>query len=145
DKGHFTNNADTSGVPVGSTWKPYVLAAAMTYGTQNTDDGVGLSPTSKYNGNDMIIIKDRNGNPIPGENGPFRQKNESNKAYGFVTLKEAMQDSINSPFVQLGIDVGLKKVRDVAEDTGILEESMDTLNASFSLGTSTPSAIRMAS
>ena len=33
DKGHFSNNADTFGVPVGSTWKPFVLAAAMKNGT----------------------------------------------------------------------------------------------------------------
>ncbi|MBT2397566.1 transglycosylase domain-containing protein [Streptomyces sp. ISL-100] len=145
DKKHFTNNADTWGVPVGSTWKPYVLAAAMKHGTHNSGSE-GLSPLSKYNGNDMIEIKYPSGNPVPGKNGqPFRQKNESDKAYGYVTLREAMEKSINTPFVQLGMDVGLDKVADMAEDTGILEESMDQRNASFSLGTSTPSAIRMAS
>ncbi|WP_274560526.1 transglycosylase domain-containing protein [Streptomyces spiramyceticus] len=144
DQKHFTNNADTSGVPVGSTWKPYVLAAAMEHGTHKTG-GEGLSPMSKYNGNDMLEIKYPSGNPVPGKNGqPFRQKNESDKAYGYVTLREAMEKSINSPFVQLGIDVGLSKVAKMAEDTGILKESMDQQNASFSLGTSTPSAIRMA-
>ncbi|MFJ6939298.1 transglycosylase domain-containing protein [Streptomyces sp. NPDC101132] len=145
DKKHFTNNANTSGVPVGSTWKPYVLAAAMEYGTQNTD-GEGLSPESKYNGNDLIVIKNRDGDPVMGSNGrPFRQKNESPTRYGMVTLDEAMQKSINTPFVQLGFDVGHSKVREVAESTGILEESMNPNNdASFMLGTSTPSAIRMA-
>ncbi|MET9507126.1 transglycosylase domain-containing protein [Streptomyces flavidovirens] len=145
DKKHFTNNADTSGVPVGSTWKPYVLAAAMEHGTHNSG-GEGISPLSKYNGNDMIEIKYPSGNPLPGKNGqPFRQKNESDKAYGYVTLKEAMEKSINTPFAQLGIDVGLNNVRKVAENTGILKDSMDpNNNASFSLGTSTPSAIRMA-
>ncbi|MFI6640407.1 transglycosylase domain-containing protein [Streptomyces sp. NPDC050504] len=144
DKKHFTNNADTSGVPVGSTWKPYVLAAAMKYGTQNTDPGEGLSPQSKYNGDDLIVIKDRNGDPLLSQGKPFRQKNESPTPYGYVTLEKAMEKSINTPFVQLGVDVGLKNVRDVAESTGILKDSMDQLNASFSLGTSTPSAIRMA-
>ncbi|MFJ7157435.1 transglycosylase domain-containing protein [Streptomyces sp. NPDC101118] len=145
DKKHFTNNANTSGVPVGSTWKPYVLAAAMEYGTQNTD-GEGLSPESKYNGNDLIVIKNRDGDPVMGSNGrPFRQKNESPTRYGMVTLDEAMQKSINTPFVQLGFDVGHSKVREVAESTGILDESMNPNNdASFMLGTSTPSAIRMA-
>ncbi|MGR8009565.1 transglycosylase domain-containing protein [Streptomyces hypolithicus] len=145
DKKHFTNNADTSGVPVGSTWKPYVLAAAMKHGTQSTN-GAGLSPMSKYNGNDLTVIRKQDGTPMPGKDGqPFRQKNENPKPYGYVTLKEAMQDSINTPFAQLGIDVGLQKVRDTAAETGILRESMDPNdNASFSLGTSTPSAIRMA-
>ncbi|MFF3339269.1 transglycosylase domain-containing protein [Streptomyces flavidovirens] len=144
DKKHFTNNADTSGVPVGSTWKPYVLAAAMQDGTYKTRP-TGLSPLSKYNANDLIEIKYPSGAPVPGKNGqPFRQKNESDKAYGYVTLREAMEKSINTPFVQLGFDVGHQKVADMATRTGILKDTMDSFNASFFLGTSTPSAIRMA-
>ncbi|MGP3924391.1 transglycosylase domain-containing protein [Streptomyces sp. 8N616] len=144
DQNHFNNNADTSGVPVGSTWKPYVLAAAMEYGTYKSD-GEGISPQSKYNGNDKVVIKDRNGQPIPGPGGePFRQKNEGEKRWGYITLEKAMEQSINSPFAQLGVDVGLGNVKEIAMDTGILEETMDRLNVSYSLGTSTPSAIRMA-
>jgi membrane peptidoglycan carboxypeptidase len=58
-----------------------------------------------------------------------------------------MEQSINTPFVQLGIDTGLDNTRKVAKSVGILEDSFDKgnyRNASFSLGTSTPSAIRMA-
>ncbi|MFJ6571397.1 transglycosylase domain-containing protein [Streptomyces sp. NPDC091292] len=147
DEGHYTNNANTRGVPVGSTWKPFVLAAAMEYGTPKSDHEP-LSPMSKYNGNDLIVINDQNGEPIRDAKGqPFRQKNEGTKAWGDVTLRKAMEQSINTPFVQLGIDVGLDKTRDVAKSVGILEDSFDTgnlRNASFSLGTSTPSAIRMA-
>ncbi|MCX4664999.1 penicillin-binding protein [Streptomyces uncialis] len=148
EAGHYSNNANTTGVPVGSTWKPYVLAAAMKYGTFRSK-GVPLSPLTKYNGNDLIVINDQNGDPIKDAKGrPFRQKNESEKVWGDVTLFDAMQDSINTPFVQLGIDVGLSKTRSVTKDLGILESSFDEgnlNNASFSLGTSTPSAIRMAS
>jgi membrane peptidoglycan carboxypeptidase len=64
-----------------------------------------------------------------------------------VTLKKAMEQSINSPFAQLGVDVGLSKTRKVAQSMGIREDSFDKGNlgnVSFSLGTSTPSAIRMA-
>ncbi|QKW07812.1 penicillin-binding protein [Streptomyces sp. NA04227] len=147
DKGHYINNANTKGVPVGSTWKPLVLAAAMEHGTVQSGEE-GISPKSRYNGNDLIVIKDRNGDPIKGPDGePFRQKNESAEPFGNVTLTKAMEKSINTPFVQLGIDVGLDKTRDLAKKTGILEESFDKgnlNNASFSLGTSTPSAIRMA-
>ncbi|MER7758428.1 transglycosylase domain-containing protein [Streptomyces sp. NPDC097619] len=145
DKNHFSNNANTIGVPVGSTWKPYVLAAAMEYGTDNSD-GEGLSADSKYNGNDLTVIKNRDGQPLRYADGRvFRQKNENPKAYGFVTLHEAMEKSINTPFAQLVFDVGHDKVRSVAKATGILDESMNKNNdASFALGTSTPSAIRMA-
>ncbi|MBW5480746.1 transglycosylase domain-containing protein [Streptomyces bambusae] len=145
DKKHFSNNANTIGVPVGSTWKPYVLAAAMQYGTQNSK-GAALSADSKYNGNDQTVINDRNGTPLRDSSGrPFKQKNESPTQYGYVTLNEAMEKSINTPFAQLVFDVGHEKVRRVAESTGILRDSMDPANnASFALGTSTPSAIRMA-
>ncbi|NEC92729.1 penicillin-binding transpeptidase domain-containing protein, partial [Streptomyces sp. SID12501] len=76
---------------------------------------------------------------------PFKQKNESPQAFGYVTIDEAMRQSINVPFAQLIFDVGHDKVSGVARSTGILDESMDPDdNASFALGTSTPSAIRMA-
>lgn len=145
DQKHFTNNANTIGVPVGSTWKPYVMAAAMQYGTQNSN-GKGISPDSKYMADDLTVIKNRGGQPLTDKDGkPFRQKNESPTAFGYVTLTEAMEKSINVPFAQLVFDVGHTKVRDVAKSTGILEDSMDKDNtASFALGTSTPSAIRMA-
>jgi membrane peptidoglycan carboxypeptidase len=147
DKGHFTNNANTSGVPVGSTWKPFVLASAMEYGTVHTD-GKPLSPQSLYQGNDLTVIKDQNGEPLLNDrNQPFKQKNEGTTPWGLITLEKAMEQSVNVPFVQLGIDVGLDNTRKTAMDLGILKESFDSgnlNNASFSLGTSTPSAIRMA-
>ncbi|MFE4817948.1 transglycosylase domain-containing protein [Streptomyces sp. NPDC056704] len=147
DKGHYSNNANTTGVPVGSTWKPIVLATAMQYGTYKTTPEP-LSPMARYNGDDLLVIKDQNGDPIMGNDGkPFRQKNEGTKAWGMVTLKKAMEQSINSPFAQLGVDVGLSKTRKVAQSMGILQDSFDQgnlNNVSFSLGTSTPSAIRMA-
>ncbi|RSS94043.1 penicillin-binding protein, partial [Streptomyces sp. WAC05292] len=145
DKKYFSNNANTIGVPVGSTWKPYVLAAAMEYGTQNSG-GRGISPQSKYQANDLTVINNRDGKPLRDASGkPFRQKNESPYPYGYVTLHEAMEKSINVPFAQLVFDVGHGKVRDVAKATGILDSSMNPNNdASFALGTSTPSAIRMA-
>ncbi|MFI5616027.1 transglycosylase domain-containing protein [Streptomyces sp. NPDC051567] len=146
DKKYFSNNANTTGVPVGSTWKPYVLAAAMEYGTQNSK-GRGLSVASKYNADDLTVINNRQGKPLLDASGkPFRQKNEDPSSFGYVTLDTAMEKSINVPFAQLVFDVGHSKVREVARSTGILDASMDpNNNASFALGTSTPSAIRMAS
>ncbi|MFD3675975.1 transglycosylase domain-containing protein [Streptomyces sp. NPDC058613] len=145
DQKYFSNNANTIGVPVGSTWKPYVLAAAMKHGTQNSN-GEGVSVDSKYMADDLTVIKNRQGRPLLAADGkPFRQKNESPTAFGYVTLNEAMEKSINVPFAQLVFDVGHTKVREMAKSTGILEDSMDkNNNASFALGTSTPSAIRMA-
>ncbi|OIJ69326.1 transglycosylase domain-containing protein [Streptomyces mangrovisoli] len=144
ENGHFTNNADTSGVPVGSTWKPFVLAAAMEYGTAKTSPD-GLSPLAKYNGNDNLKVKNADGSYyLNKDQSIFRQRNESDHAWGYITLRKAMEQSINTPFVQLGMDVGMTKVRDVAKASGILDASFSTLNPSFAIGTSTPSAIRMA-
>jgi membrane peptidoglycan carboxypeptidase len=144
EHGEFNNNANTYGVPVGSTFKPFVLAAAMEYGT-NHSDGKPITPDSKYNANDKLVIKDHEGNVVlDKDNQPFKQKNENENNPGYLTLKEAMQWSINTPFVQLGEDVGLTKVRETALNSGLLKDSMEGLVPSFSIGTSTPSAIRMA-
>ncbi|MGW1592481.1 transglycosylase domain-containing protein [Streptomyces sp. NPDC002343] len=145
ENGHFTNNADTSGVPVGSTWKPFVLAAAMEYGTYKSG-GQGVSPLSKYNGNDHLKVRKPDGTYyLNKDNSYFYQNNEGPRPWGYITLRKAMEQSINTPFVQLGVDVGMTKVRDVAQHAGILPQSMSQdLNPSFAIGTSTPSAIRMA-
>ncbi|MTE20011.1 penicillin-binding protein [Streptomyces sp. TRM43335] len=145
DKGHFINNADTAGIPVGSTWKPYVMAAAMEYGTYKSD-GVGISPASKYNGDNELKVKKQDGTDYLDKNGdPFYQVNDGDRSHGYITLRKAMEISANTPFVQLGMDVGMKKVRDVAASTGIEDDSFDpNLNPSFALGTSTPGAIEMA-
>jgi membrane peptidoglycan carboxypeptidase len=143
ENGHFNNNADTSGVPVGSTWKPFVLAAAMEHGTYRSNGP--LSPLSKYNGNDHLKIKNNDGSYVlKKDNTPFFQENESDYPWGYISLRKAMEQSVNTPFVQLGMDVGMKNVADLAEKSGILDSSFAGLNASFALGTSTPSAIRMA-
>lgn len=144
ENGHFNNNADTSGIPVGSTWKPFVLAAAMQHGTYKTN-GEGVSPLSKYNGDDHLKIRNNDGSfVLKKDNTAFFQENESDYPWGYITLHKAMEQSVNTPFVQLGMDVGMKNVADVAEKSGILKDSFADLNASFALGTSTPSAIRMA-
>ncbi|GAA2731449.1 transglycosylase domain-containing protein [Streptomyces nogalater] len=145
ENGHFTNNADTSGVPVGSTWKPFVLAAAMEYGTYKSG-GQGVSPLSKYNGDDHLKVRKPDGTYfLNKDNSYFFQENESDHPWGYITLHKAMEQSVNTPFVQLGVDVGMSRVRDVAKAAGILPQSMSQdLNPSFAIGTSTPSAIRMA-
>ncbi|MFJ3667963.1 transglycosylase domain-containing protein [Streptomyces sp. NPDC090106] len=144
ENNRFTNNADTSGVPVGSTWKPFVLAAAMEYGTYK-DREEGVSPLSKYNGDDHLKVRENDGSYVLNKDqSVFYQENESDYPWGYISLRKAMEQSVNTPFVQLGMDVGMKNVESVAKKAGILDQSFETTNASFALGTSTPSAIRMA-
>ncbi|AXI78607.1 transglycosylase domain-containing protein [Peterkaempfera bronchialis] len=146
---HFTNNADSTGIPIGSTMKPIVLASAMEYGVQTKLDSQGkptrITPDSRYNGNDKIRIRQLDGNYVTQQDGSvLLQTNESPKAWGYISLRTAMLYSVNTPFVQLGEDVGLKKVSEMSQAVGLRKESLASLNASFSIGTSTPSAIRMA-
>ncbi|MEL3945556.1 transglycosylase domain-containing protein [Streptomyces sp. LNU-CPARS28] len=101
---HFSNNADTSGVPAGSAFKPFVLAAAL-------QDG--LRADSK---------------------GP-----------GGMTPGEALVEGGNATYQKLGEETGMGRVREVAVDAGMLESSMARSDDSYPLGTSTPSAVRLAS
>ncbi|MFE7775569.1 transglycosylase domain-containing protein [Streptomyces sp. NPDC057445] len=152
---HFTNNADQTGAQVGSTFKPFVLAAAMQDGVRDpglgADQGVEtrrrVDPDkSKYNGANKLKIKNYDGSVWRNEEGKeWLQTNDGQKSYKDITLREAMIDSANSPFVQLGMDVGIDNVRQAAIKAGLRENSLVKANVpSFSIGISDPSAIRMA-
>ncbi|WP_416977936.1 transglycosylase domain-containing protein [Streptomyces sp. T028] len=156
---HFTDNADETGAQVGSTFKPFVLAAAMTWGVRDPDLGSSqaqdertiVSPESLFSGKNKLKIQDYNRTVWKNEKGEeWLQTNDGNESYGSapdfkIDLREAMRESVNSAFVQLGMDVGLDKVKDSAVSAGLRESSLaGTTFPSFSIGISDPSAIRMA-
>ncbi|MFD7439883.1 transglycosylase domain-containing protein [Streptomyces sp. NPDC059909] len=152
---HFTNNADETGAQVGSTFKPFVLAAAMQDGVRDPQLGPDQGPESrrrvdpnksKYNGVNKLKIKKYDGSVWQNEKGEeWLQVNDGNRSYSDMTLREAMIESANSPFVQLGMDVGIDNVRQAAIKAGLRETSLVEANVpSFSIGISDPSAIRMA-
>ncbi|MEU9333061.1 transglycosylase domain-containing protein [Streptomyces sp. NPDC048290] len=156
---HFTNNADQTGAQVGSTFKPFVLAAAMNWGArdpelgqvQAQDERAKVSPKSLYNGKNKLKIENYDGSIWHNEEGEeWLQVNDGDETYGDppnfeIDLRTAMQFSVNSAYVQLGMDVGLDKVKEAAVDAGVLESSLAGIDfPSFSLGISDPSAIRMA-
>ncbi|HEY9437324.1 MAG TPA: transglycosylase domain-containing protein, partial [Streptomyces sp.] len=152
---HYTNNADATGAQVGSTFKPFVLAAAMEYGKrdpklgpeQGESERTPVSPDSIYNGDDKLKIKNYNGEVWTNEEGKeWLQTNDGHDSLGPVTLREAMRVSANSPYVQLGMDVGTDKVKQAAMAAGLRNDDYmaDSKVPSFSIGTSSPSAIRMA-
>ncbi|MFE6056502.1 transglycosylase domain-containing protein [Kitasatospora sp. NPDC056446] len=150
ENGHFDNNADASGVQVGSTFKPFVLATAMQVGVQTAkgDDGKPkrINADSRYMADDLSEIHKADGSLVIGDDGkPYRQKNEDASKHGYVSLRQAMQYSYNVPFVQLNQDVGGQNVADIAVQMGVKKESLaDPKTATFPLGTSTISPIRMA-
>ncbi|MES9589065.1 transglycosylase domain-containing protein [Streptomyces sp. NPDC094045] len=130
---HFANNADTAGVPVGSAFKPFVLAAALQHG-----DGITLN--SGYD-NGGRLIKDGPYAVTP----PLSGAGPGAAMVSAPTpLRDALVMSSNATFSLLGRDIGLKKVKELAVSAGLHEESLARLDKSFPLGTSTPSAVRMA-
>lgn len=152
---HFTNNADTTGAQVGSTFKPFVLAAAMKDGVRDKRLGPVQDESSRkivdpdksrYSGKNELKIRKYDGEIWEDEKGEgWLQTNDGDESYGSMTLRRAMIKSANSPYVQLGMDIGIDKVRDAAVRAGLREDSLVKGEVpSFSLGISSPSAIRMA-
>jgi membrane peptidoglycan carboxypeptidase len=134
---HFSDNADTAGVPAGSAFKPFVYAAALQNGLFSARRA---RPVPKPRG------------PVPGGAAAADAPVAGKPGAGVLPpagtvgkLDLALLDGQNTPFVEAGKDVGLAKVRDLAVAAGLREESMAKLEPTFSIGTSTPSAVRMAS
>ncbi|MEE4541061.1 transglycosylase domain-containing protein [Streptomyces sp. V4-01] len=155
---HFTNNADETGAQVGSTFKPFVLAAAMTHGVRNPDLGESqtddqrtpVSPDSVFSGKNKQQIMTYQGKPWYNNDGqPWYQPNDDGDNFPRVTLRDALDRSLNAPFVQLGEDVGTDLVHNAALAAGLVPTSHNALDdyknsVTYSIGTSSPSAIRMA-
>ncbi|MFJ3205119.1 transglycosylase domain-containing protein [Streptomyces sp. NPDC086989] len=117
---HFTNNADTSGVPAASAFKPFVYAAAL---EEELDGGERSAEGAS---------------PVPLKPTPARAPMAS------LNLHSALVASDHTPFVETGKKIGLNKVKEIAVASGLRAESMAKLEPTFSIGTSTPSAVRLA-
>ncbi len=152
---HFRSNADNTGAQVGSTFKPFVLAAAMTDGVRDKSLGAEQDASSRtivdpdksrYSGKNGLTIRKYNGEVWHDDKGKeWRQTNDDDADYKDMTLRRAMVKSANSPYVQLGMDIGIDRVRDAAVKAGLRADSLVPGEfPSFSLGVSSPSAIRMA-
>ncbi|MFJ8104966.1 transglycosylase domain-containing protein [Streptomyces sp. NPDC096132] len=144
-QGYNESNATT--VQAGTAFLPFVYAAGLENGIHKTRDGDTTQVTgeSLYNGDNKVLLTtpegyywDRNGKRVAAEN-------DGERSYGQISLHRALELSVNTPFMQLGMDTGLDKVRATAEDSGFLSSSIGAQVPALSLGSSTPSAIRMAS
>ncbi|MFF2813147.1 penicillin-binding transpeptidase domain-containing protein [Streptomyces sp. NPDC058000] len=72
DHAHYADSADTSGVPVGSTFKPVVLAAALQHRAvmQPGRPPAQITPASTFNGDDGVTIKNKQSDNVTDDKDP---------------------------------------------------------------------------
>ncbi|MDF2255628.1 transglycosylase domain-containing protein [Streptomyces ferralitis] len=140
------NDANAATVPAGSAFTPFVYAAALRDGVQLQRGAARtpVTPDTVYNGDDKVPVKTPEG-PYWDRGGKMaKTANDGGKSWGRISLREAMAQSVNGPYTQLGMDVGLDHVGKAAVDAGLLPDTLGAQVPAFALGNSTPSVIRMA-
>ena len=100
DYADSTNDPRNPGRQPGSSFKPFVLAAAL-----QADPKIGLGST--YDGSPNQVIA---GQPVTNSDGD---------SCASCNLKIAMTKSINTIFYQVGVQIGPQKVIDAAHQAGI--------------------------
>tara|TARA_R110000737_G_scaffold61687_3_gene88944 strand:- start:523 stop:2865 length:2343 start_codon:yes stop_codon:yes gene_type:complete len=122
DYKHFQyDNVIQGSMQVGSTFKPFVYAAAI--------DQLRLSPCDMLPDNLYCIEANKHGNPDP-----WCPKNSNGEYSGeMLTLKNALANSVNSITAQLIDRVGPKAVVSIAKNLGITGEIPEV--PSIALGT----------
>ncbi|MFF7264740.1 transglycosylase domain-containing protein [Streptomyces sp. NPDC008159] len=133
---HYQNNATRRDYQPASTFKPVILAAAVD-GAAETQDGDPIAANTLYDGDSRHQVLD-NGTKVG-----FAPPNEDDVNYGDVTVQTAMNKSINSVFAQMGVDVGMEKVMEVAGKLGMDTEDMQAVPAQ-TLGSMGASPLEMA-
>ncbi len=92
----------------GSSFKAFVLAEAIHQ---------GISPKTIYESKDLHI-------PLPptSKKPYYDVSNYGNQVRGPITIEEATEQSDNTVFVQLALDLGMKNVVDMAHKMGITSQ-----------------------
>ncbi|MFC5722322.1 transglycosylase domain-containing protein [Streptomyces gamaensis] len=111
---HYLNNASRRDYQPASTFKPVILASALQHGS-TTQDGKPITAATVYDGNSRT--------PVKGSAVPFAPPNEDNQDYGQTDVQRAMNNSVNTVFAQMAVDVGLGAVKKTAIDLGISEKA----------------------
>ncbi|WP_051831712.1 transglycosylase domain-containing protein [Streptomyces violens] len=131
---HYLNNATREDYQPASTFKPLILATALEKNS-TTQDGTPITPDTVYDGTSR--------RPVKGSAIGFAPPNEDEKDYGPISVQTAMNNSVNSVFAQMGVDVGLEEVRRTAGQLGMDAEKMSARPA-MTLGSMGASPLQMA-
>ncbi|MEU5094500.1 transglycosylase domain-containing protein [Streptomyces sp. NPDC020996] len=109
------------GFPTGSTFKPFVAAAALEQGRPATQEY-----SSPYEMPYPEPVQTCSGKPWMNQGGET-VPNESRSEVGPYRLKEAMAKSVNTYFVQMVADIGLCPVMKMTEGLHVVQGSGDKL------------------
>ncbi|WP_267965217.1 transglycosylase domain-containing protein [Streptomyces sp. NRRL F-5123] len=141
------DDANITIVPVGTVYAPFVYAAGLRDGVQLTRDAprTPVTPGTLYDGDDKVAVRTPEG-PYWSRDGKIvRVANDGGRSWGTIPLGKAVAEGVNTAVVQLGMDVGIDRVRRASVDAGLLPDSGFAEQVpQFSLGTATPSPIRVA-
>jgi len=129
DFGTVKYNLATQGTrQPGSSFKPYVLLAALE---------AGYGPNDIVDGSSPCTIT------VPGFE-PYTPGNYEGSAGGRMSITDAMTRSVNCAYARLGVDVGLDKVVDMAARLGLPRKRLEPY-PSISLGAEEATPLEMAS
>jgi membrane peptidoglycan carboxypeptidase len=117
------------GRPTGSSFKAFVLVAALAQ---------GYSPDDYVDGAGPCTIPDPGNTPDP-----WVLNNYEGEASGWITITDATANSVNCAYARLALKVGLSNVADVARQMGI--RAPLAVVPSMALGTNDVPPIQMAS
>ncbi|MEU6256155.1 transglycosylase domain-containing protein [Streptomyces sp. NPDC047043] len=132
------NDATRHDLQVGSTFKPFDLAAALQH-RATTQDGHAITPHTRYDGTSRRCVQ---GLPRGLHYCP---PNEDDRDYGRISLRRAMMKSVNAVYAQEGADAGLARVRQAAISAGLPADTPDMgVHPAIALGVATPSPLDMA-
>ncbi|MEZ3178319.1 penicillin-binding protein [Streptomyces pimonensis] len=134
----YTPNATRRDFQVGSSFKPFVLTAAVEHDSR-TQDGRPITPNTVYDGTSERPVQG-----WPGDR--YAPENEDHRDYGDITVREATDKSVNAVYAQMAADVGPDRVRRTAVDLGLSPDtpSLDDAGPSIALGVATASVLDMA-
>ncbi len=122
------NDATQSAPQAGSTFKPFALAAGLEAGVELDSRWDGRSPRT-------FEVEGRE---------PYKVTNFDDASYGRITLLKATANSVNTAYVDLGLEVGGDAVVDAARRAGIPERVEIDPGPAVVLGTASVTAYQMA-
>jgi penicillin-binding protein 1A len=99
-----------SGRQPGSSFKPFVLAQALSE---------GITPEARYSGSPADVTK-QCGTDAQGK--PQVIENFGGERFGTINLREATWHSVNAVYARLILDVGVDKVMELARKMGVTGE-----------------------